>query len=71
MHYYYIKKVEDFDIFLVYNQWPTLLKKVEKELLAPSKIASLYEKRGENYGAEVPRCLPIYKYEFKFDCINI
>lgn len=41
MHYYYLKKFEDFNIFLAYNNYLILLKKVEKNYLILSKIVSL------------------------------
>lgn len=34
MYCYYIKKFEDFNTFLTSNNWPILLKKVEKKYLA-------------------------------------
>lgn len=44
MYHYFLKKFEDFDIFLASNNWSTLLKKVEKKYLASQKVASVCQK---------------------------
>lgn len=57
MYCYWMKKFKDFLIFLNYNNWPILLKKIEKKSLAPEKITKLYQKIGKKSIIEVAKHL--------------
>ena len=70
MHRCRVKKFEDFDTFLACNNWPALLKEVEKEYLAPSKVAGLRQGGGEDSAAEVAKRLLVRKHEFEVECID-
>ena len=71
MHFYCIKKFEDFSIFLACNNWLILMKKIEKESLAPKKNTKLSQKVGKKDIAKIAKHLLVRKHEFKFDCMNI
>lgn len=70
MYYYHLKKFEDFDNFLACNNWPILLKKVEKKYLTPSKVAALCRKGVENSIAEIVKRFLVRKHKFEVKCID-
>lgn len=64
MYCCYMKKFEDFLMFLVCNNWHTLLKKVEEEFLMPENITKLYQKIIKKNKAKITRYLLRRKDEF-------
>lgn len=70
MYYYYMKKFNNFDIFLASNDLPMSLKEVEKQYLVPWKVINLHQKKGKKSITEVFRRLLIHKYKFKNNYID-
>lgn len=55
IHYYYVKKFEDFSTFLANNNQSIFLKKIEKKSLIAEKILKLCQKVGEKNIAKVAK----------------
>lgn len=71
MYCYYMKKFEDFDIFLACNNRLVLLKEVEKKYLVPSKVIDICQERKKCSVIKVTGSLLVYKHKFEDEYIDV